>query len=68
MDFAKNWNKDSVENKIKDKIFEFVYGCALHDAILQLAFKGEKKWIYQVNGAKFLRMVFQVKKRMMMLF
>ena len=52
MDFAKNWNKDSVENKIKNKIFEFVYGCALHDAILQLAFKGEKKWIYQVNGAK----------------
>ncbi len=42
MDFAKNWNKDSVENKIKDKIFEFVYGCALHDAILQLAFKDEK--------------------------
>ena len=33
MDFAKNWNKDSVENKIKDKIFEFVYGCASKENI-----------------------------------
>lgn len=52
MEFVKNWNKDAVENKIKGKIFEFVYGCALHDAILQLAFKGEKKWIYKVDKAK----------------
>ena len=40
------------EDNIKGKIFEFVYGCALHDAILQLAFKDEKRWIYEVVEAK----------------
>lgn len=45
-------DKSMIEEKIKDRLFEFIYGCALHDAILQLAFKGEKKWIYEVNAAK----------------
>ena len=45
-------DKSMIEEKMKDRLFEFIYGCALHDAILQLAFKGEKKWIYEVNAAK----------------
>lgn len=64
------------ETNIKEKIFEFIYGCALHDEILQLAFKGEKKWIYKVENAKnelrkyidkiILLMVFRIKKNMML--
>lgn len=38
--------------KVSDKIFEFIYGCAMRDAILQKAFIGEKRWVYDVHGAK----------------
>ena len=33
-------------------VFNFIYGCALHDAVLQKAFKGERKWIEGVTDAK----------------
>ena len=42
------YNKD----KISDKIFNFVYGYAMHDAVLQLAFKGKKNWIVNVDDSK----------------
>lgn len=34
------------------RIFNFIYGCALHDAVLQKAFKGERKWIEEITEAK----------------
>lgn len=37
---------------MNDTVFNFVYGCAMHDAILQKAFDGEKKWVGQVAEAK----------------
>ena len=40
------------QEKILDKIFDFVYGCALHDAVLQRAFKGEKAWIRGLEEPK----------------
>ncbi len=40
------------EKELKGRLFDFIYGCALRDAILQLSFRGEKKWIYQVDEAK----------------
>ena len=33
------------QQAIKKEIFDFIYVCAMHDAILQKAFKGEKKWV-----------------------
>ena len=35
------------EKKFKqnEEIFNFIYGCALHDAVLQLSYEGEKAWI-----------------------
>lgn len=38
--------------KISSKIFEFTYMCAMRDAILREAFKGEKTWVENVTGAK----------------
>ena len=40
------------EEELKEQLFDFIYGCALRDAILQLSFRGAKKWIYQVDEAK----------------
>ena len=40
------------QEKILDKIFDFIYGCALHDAVLQRAFKGEKAWIRGLEEPK----------------
>ena len=37
---------------LDDHIFNFIYGCALHDAVLQKAFKGERTWIADVTEAK----------------
>lgn len=37
---------------LDEKVMEFIYGCAMHDAILQRAFTGEKVWIGQVAPAK----------------
>ncbi len=35
---------------MQKKAFEFIYGCALQDATLQKAFKGEKNWIKQSDA------------------
>lgn len=40
------------QEKILDKIFDFVYGCALHDAVLQGAFIGKKAWIRGLEEPK----------------
>lgn len=37
---------------LDDHIFNFIYGCALHDAVLQKAYEGERTWISKVSGAK----------------
>lgn len=37
---------------LDDHVFNFIYGCALHDAVLQKAYKGERTWIEEVSGAK----------------
>ena len=38
--------------QMREKTFEFIYGCAMRDAILQKAYKGEKAWISQVYKPK----------------
>lgn len=44
------------QNEISNKIFDFIYGCSMHDAILQRAFNGKKDWISKVESSKeFLR-------------
>lgn len=44
------------EKEISTRIFNFIYGCSMRDAILQQAFKGEKRWVGKVGAAKpFLR-------------
>lgn len=43
-----NYDKEN----ILSKIFEFTYMCALRDAILREAFKGEKTWVENVVAAK----------------
>lgn len=41
------------ENQTRERVFNFLYGCAMHDAILQLSFNDkEKKWVYDVQEAK----------------
>ena len=40
------------QDEITGKIFGFLYGCAMHDAILQRAFIGEKKWVAEIEEAK----------------
>lgn len=40
------------ENELSTKVFNFIYGCSMHDAILQKAFKGKKDWIGKVEQAK----------------
>jgi len=40
------------QQEIDEKVIEFIYGCAMHDAILQRAFSGEKVWVGQVKEAK----------------
>lgn len=40
------------QEKILDKIFDFIYGCALHDAVLQRAFIGKKAWIGELKEPK----------------
>ena len=37
---------------LDDFVFNFIYGCALHDAVLQKAFIGDRKWINNVSEAK----------------
>ena len=37
---------------LDDHVFNFIYGCALHDAVLQKAFNGERTWIADVMEAK----------------
>ena len=41
-------NYEYNEEILKDKIFGFILGCAMHDATLQRAFKGKKQWIGKV--------------------
>lgn len=44
------------KEEISTKVFDFLYGCSMHDAILQQAFKGKKEWVGKVEQAKpFLR-------------
>lgn len=44
------------KEEISTKVFDFLYGCSMHDAILQQAFKGKKEWVGEVEQAKpFLR-------------
>lgn len=40
------------QKEMSEKIFHFIYGCAMHDAIWQQAFTGEKKWVGKVKEAK----------------
>lgn len=40
---------------LDDKIFRFIYIGAMRDAILQLAYKGEKKWLMEANILNVLR-------------
>ena len=40
------------QDEISARIFNFVYGCAMHDAILQRAFIGKKDWVAKVEKAK----------------
>lgn len=40
------------QSEISNRIFNFVYGCAMHDAILQRAFIGKKDWVVKVENAK----------------
>ena len=40
------------QDEISTRIFNFVYGCAMHDAILQRAFNGKKDWVTKVEKAK----------------
>ena len=37
---------------LSNKIFNFIFGCAMHDATLQQAFKGKKDWIGKVVDAQ----------------
>ena len=37
---------------LTNKAFAFVFGCAMHDAILQQAFKGKKDWVGKVTEAQ----------------
>lgn len=37
---------------LTDKVFEFVFGCAMNDAISQQAFKGKKDWVKKVTEAQ----------------
>lgn len=37
---------------ISNKIFDFIYGCAMRDAILQKAFIGEKSWVESFEEPK----------------
>ena len=37
---------------ISDKTWEFIYGCAMHDAILQQSFTGDKEWVNKVKEPK----------------
>lgn len=44
------------QNEMNNKTFMFIYGCALHDAILQKSFEGKKDWIGKLsNPPKILR-------------
>ena len=38
--------------EMNERTFSFIYGCALHDAILQKAFNGKKDWIEKVTSAQ----------------
>ena len=38
--------------EMNNRTFSFIYGCALHDAILQKAFLGKKDWIATVTSAQ----------------
>jgi len=40
------------QKEMNIRAFHFIYGCAIHDAILQKAFKGDKKWVGNVDSAK----------------
>jgi len=42
------YNKTAMDKRV----FEFIYGCALADAVLQRAFTGERTWITDVSEAK----------------
>ena len=42
------YNKESMNSKA----FAFIYGYAIRDAILQQAFKGDKKWIEEISEAR----------------
>lgn len=37
---------------ISSRTYEFIYGCAMHDAILQQAFTGDKTWVGEVAPPK----------------
>lgn len=43
---------DYDQEYISNKVFEFVYDCALRDATLQQAFKGRKDWIKEIDEAR----------------
>ena len=47
--------------EMNSRAFYFIYGCAMHDAILQKAFKGDKKWVGKVDSAKNILSVYITK-------
>lgn len=42
------YNKEEIDSKV----FRFIYGCALRDAILQKSFQGKRTWVYDVCEAQ----------------
>jgi len=40
------------QNEISAQIFNFIYSCAMRDAILQRAFVGKKDWVFSSDNAK----------------
>ena len=49
------------QQEMKNRAFHFIYGCAMRDAILQKAFKGEKTWVGKVDCAENILSIFVFK-------
>ena len=47
-----NMNYTYNQQEMRNRAFCFIYDCAMHDAILQRAFNGEKTWVGKVDSAK----------------
>lgn len=52
MNLIQNISLCKTQNTIEDEMFNFIYLFAMRDATMRGAFKGEKKWVFKVVGAK----------------